>query len=162
MVLEKSPSSAGPRSYHLDLIVNLPPRNASTLSPYSAIFCRQSAQPPERNHNKVNAFRKTARKNGSRPAVNPLLFNILRVSPSGSIFCPESHRSTDRNIKKTRILQNQQKKLCGMTAYGFSPASVSSRSLNFCTSSAITYFNASIPLPVTAEISYRLSLCFLQ
>src|SRR5260370_33235090 len=40
--------------------------------------------------------------------------------------------------------------------------SFKSRSRNSCTSSAIAYFNASIPLPVTAEISYNFNFFFLQ
>jgi len=51
----------------------------------------------------------------------------------------------------------------GIYPYGFSPtASLSSRSRNFCTSSAIAYFSSSIPLPVTAEISYNFSFFLLQ
>ena len=85
-------------------------RNDSALSPYPAGFCRQSAQPPERNYNKINILRRTAQNGDPKLAANSLFSNILRVSPSGSGFCRESRRSSGHNINEMSILASQEEK----------------------------------------------------
>ena len=110
-VREKSLDSVSKSaSRRMDLIDKLSSPNTLAPSLDPAIFCRQRGQPDERNHNKTNILRETARKSGPKTAVNCLIHNILRVSHCSSIFCRGSCRSNHRNIKKTGILPKTARK----------------------------------------------------
>jgi hypothetical protein len=149
-----APNPSTPRASRPQRSTTSPFRNALILSPYSAIFCRQSSRTSQRNYKKEHTLLKSAQDSSPKPAANSLFHNILRVSPSGSGFCRASRRSGSRNLNELNILRNREEKTGRSLPYELSPtAAFSSRSRNFWTSSAIAYFSSSIPLPVTAEIS---------
>jgi hypothetical protein len=111
IVRENFLNSAGqsaPASYPLDLGDSPVPRNTSTLSPYSALFCHQNGLPSDCNRKKENDLPESARENGFGPSANSLFLNILRISHSDSIFYPESRISKGCNIKKTWILPKRR------------------------------------------------------
>jgi hypothetical protein len=87
-------------------------QGASTVSPYSARFCRHASQSSKRNHQKTNTLRKSKPDCDQKSAANSLFQKILRVSPFASIFWRDSHRYDSRNINEMKILQNTKKK-CG-------------------------------------------------